>query len=117
ENDTILSRKLINTDAIMQELSASNGNVREITENLKILTSDMNSGNGTLQALYKDPQMAEDFRQTFKNLNSVSDQVLKVGGSLQKITNQMQQGNGAIGELLNDTTLGRNLAKSISTLN
>ena len=115
-NDVIQSRNPLNTDVVMQTLSATNENVKVISENLKKLTSDLNSENGTVQALYKDPAMANNLKNSFSNLNLITNKVLTVSSSLQHITDQIQNGNGTVGEILNDTTLGKNLAQALTKL-
>ncbi len=108
-NDTIQSHNPINTDRVLETLNQSNDNIKVITQNLKILTTDLNSDNGTIQSLYKDPEMARNLKQSFNNLNIATNKVLLVSSSLQEITSQIKHGNGAIGEVLYDTTLGKNL--------
>jgi len=115
-NDLVQSHNALNTDEVLQTLSGSNENIKVITDNLKILTSALNSDNGTIQTLYKDPEMARSLKQSFGNLNLVSSNVLNVSTNLQAITYRIQHGNGTIAEILNDTVLGNDLANTLSTL-
>ena len=115
-NDTIKSHNPLVTDQVLQTLSTTNENIKIISENLKKLTTDLNSENGTIQALYKDPKMADNLKQSFSNLNSITGRVLTVSASLQQMTAQMQNGNGTIGEILNDTTMGKNLVYTMKKL-
>jgi phospholipid/cholesterol/gamma-HCH transport system substrate-binding protein len=115
-NDNIKSRSPLNTDEIFRTLSATNENVKVISDNLKKLTTDLNSENGTIQALYKDPQMAKNLKNSFGNLNAITGKVLGVSKSLQQITDKVQNGEGTIGGLINDTTLGKDLAHTLTKL-
>lgn len=114
--DMIESKNPLNTDEVLQTLNATNENIKVISENLKELTSSLSSENGTIQALYKDPQMATNLKSSFSNLNLITNKVLTVSNNLQQITYQIQNGKGTIGEILNDTTLGNNLASTLSKL-
>ncbi len=115
-NDQIESHNPLNTDQILQTLSGSNENIKVITENLKILTSDLNSENGTIQMLYRDSGLANNLKQSFGNLNLITGKVLKVSSALQDITSQVQHGNGIVGKLMNDTTLSNSLLYTLNTL-
>jgi phospholipid/cholesterol/gamma-HCH transport system substrate-binding protein len=116
DNYVISSHNPINTDRVLQTLSESNENIKVITANLKTITSDLNSGNGPAQALYKDPEMTRNLKQAFSNLNLATDKVLTVSTALQKMTVQIQQGKGALGAVLYDTTIGKSLAYTLSNL-
>ena len=114
--DQLQANNPINTDKVLQTLSQSNENIRMITDNLKTITSDINSNNGPVQLLYKDGAMAQNLKQSFGNLNTITDKVLTVSTSLQNITSQIQKGNGALGEVISDTTLARNLSYTMGKL-
>ena len=115
-NDRIFGHNPLNTDQVLATLSTTNENVKVISENLKSLTSSLNSENGTIQELYKDPAMANNLKASFSNLSILTGKVLDVSTTLQQITAQIQNGNGTIGEILNDTTLGKNLAHTLGKL-
>ncbi len=115
-NDIISGHDPLNTDDVMRTLSATNDNVKIISENLKVLTTNLNSENGTIQALYKDPEMADNLKNSFTNLSLLTGKVLAVSGALQSITSQIQSGNGALGEVLYDTTLGKDLSHTLNKM-
>jgi phospholipid/cholesterol/gamma-HCH transport system substrate-binding protein len=115
-NDIITGRDPLVTDEVMQTLNATNENVKVISDNLKVLTTNLNSENGTIQVLYKDPEMANNLKSSFNNLNQLTGKVLAVSTSLQQITTQIQNGDGALGEVLYDTTLGNDLSHTLSKL-
>ena len=115
-NDVLAVRNPLITDQVLQTLSQSNDNIREITENLKTLTADINSKNGPVQLLYKDTLMAKNLKQSFSNLDGITEKVLKASSSLQQVTSQIQNGNGVLNEIINDTTLANNLSYTLGTL-
>ena len=115
-NDIVQAHNPIVTDQVFQTLNATNENVKVISDNLKNLTTTLNSGKGTIQALYSDPAMADDLRQSFSNLNVVISKVMTVGTTLQQITEEIKNGDGLAGEIINDTALGKSLVYTLNTL-
>lgn len=115
-NDFIRGHNSINTEQALQTLMASNENVKVISENLKTLTNELNNETGTIQALYKDPAMAQDLKQSFRNLKGASTEVLQLSKTLKQVTIQMQSGKGAFGTMVNDTIVGRNIAGTVNQL-
>jgi phospholipid/cholesterol/gamma-HCH transport system substrate-binding protein len=116
DNEIIAAHNPMVMDQVYQTLNTTNENIRVISENLKALTSDLNSKNGTLQMLYKDSAMAGNLRQSFNNLNAVSNRVLGVSNTLQQIASEIKNGKGLAGELVNDTALGRSLVFTVDRL-
>ena len=115
-NDLLVAHNAINTDKVLETLSQSNENVKVITENLKTLTSEINSNNGPAQLLYKNPQMAEELKHSFSNLDAITGKVLNVSATLQQVTSQIQKGDGALGEIISDTILAKNLSYTFDKL-
>jgi len=115
-NDLLLAHNPINTDRVLETLSQSNENIKVITENLKTLTSEINSDNGPAQLLYKNPEMARQLKQSFSNLDAITGKVLNVTTTLQQVTSQIQKGNGALGEIISDTILAKNLSYTFEKL-
>ena len=116
DNEEIKAKNPIVTDQLMQTLSTTNENVKVISENLKKLTTDLNTENGTIQELYKDPGMATNLKASFANLNTTTKEVLSVSTALHEVTQQIQHGNGTIGEVLNDTAMANNLVSTMKKL-
>ena len=59
-------------DTTMQNLQLSTERIAAFSDELNQLVSELNNGEGTLGAILKDTVMAEEFRQTLKNLNEGS---------------------------------------------
>jgi len=115
-NDFVQVQNPLMTDEMLQTLSKTNANIKVITDNLKSLTSEIVSGNGTAQSLYKDTVMANNLRKSFSNLDAITSQVLDVSKSLKQVTNKIQNGNGALSEIINDTVLANNLSETMDKL-
>ncbi len=115
-NEYVMVQNPLKTDEMLQTLNKTNDNIRVITDNLKSLTTDIVSGNGAAQSLYKDTVMANNLKKSFSNLDAITNQVLQVSKSLQQVTNKIQNGNGALSEIINDTVLAQNLSQTMDKL-
>jgi len=115
-NDLVQTNDPINTDKVIRTLSESNDNIRVITENLKLITTDLNTKNGPAQMLYKDTALAQSLKQSFNNLDVITGKVLKVSSTLQDVSAKIENGNGALSEIINDTSLAHNLAHTMDKL-
>lgn len=116
DNGFIAAHNPMVMDKVYQTLDATNENIRIISENLKTLTSDLNSKNGAIQMLYKDSTIAGSLKESFANLNAVSHRVLGVSNTLQSVISEIQTGNGLAGELIHDTALGNTLVVTVNKL-
>ncbi len=59
-------------DSTMQNLQLASSKISGFSEELNQLTLDLNDGKGTLGVILKDSLLAEEFKQTLKNLNEGS---------------------------------------------
>ena len=59
-------------DSTMQNLQLSSERIASFSEEIDQLISEINSGQGTVGLLLKDSLVAEEFKQTLKNLNEGS---------------------------------------------
>ncbi len=59
-------------DSTMQNLQLSSEKIASFTDELNQLILELNNGKGTLGVILKDSLMAEEFKQTLKNLNEGS---------------------------------------------
>lgn len=78
------------------------GDVRGIAHDLKLITSDVQAGTGTVGKLFKDDRLYEGATATAQNLG--------------KITKQVDEGKGAVGVLLSDADAGRAVKSTLLRL-
>jgi len=114
--DRIASREPMSMEKMIARLSGTSDNVNVITENLKNLTNDLNSKNGSIQSLFKDTTMAVNLRQTFANLKATSEVFLAEGNDVRHLTDQISHGNGVLAKLINDPVLSNNLSAAVTKL-
>jgi len=77
-------------------------NIRSATASLKVITSDIKSGKGTLGKLLTDDSIYYQLKDTIASIN--------------KVANNLNQGKGTIGKLLTDDTIYMQLKDTMFTL-
>jgi phospholipid/cholesterol/gamma-HCH transport system substrate-binding protein len=115
ENDTLKTTQPIDTDQIMKKLSASNENVRDITNDLKQTVKKINDSK-SLWALLSDSVTANNLREAIVKIKVTGNNASQLTGSLTTIIQRVKDGKGSIGALLSDTTLSYQLKQSVSDL-
>ncbi len=115
--DLLQTHNPLNTEEVLQTLSESNENIKVITENLKMVSTELTTKNGPAQMLYKDTTLAKNLKQSFINLDAITGKVLIVSNTLENITMQIQNGDGALGKIINDTGFTNNLTNTFNKLN
>jgi len=66
DNDSLQAEHLAGTQELMSTLQASNGNLLEITGNLKTISKRLTESQGTLGQLINDPAIADTLMLTFE---------------------------------------------------
>ncbi len=106
--DTLRSRGLLDTDALMKTGEKTLNNLMAITADLRKLTGEISRGEGTLGQVLADstfyPSLAAEMRTTLANLRETSQRTNRLAGEFASITEQLQSGDGVVGTLLNDTS-------------
>lgn len=72
DGDTIGSYEPVEMDDIMASVKVTTENAEVITDELAILLTDINDGEGTLGKLMNDESMAQDLEKTMENLRKSS---------------------------------------------
>lgn len=111
EHDLIRTRKIINTDDLLETLSRSNNNIAEISESLKntVLQLDKSAA----WSLINDQSLKQSIRITLKNIEQTSANAREMTKGLDNLVTQVKQGKGNAGLLLKDTTLAGNLNEAV----
>jgi phospholipid/cholesterol/gamma-HCH transport system substrate-binding protein len=133
DNDMIATTQPTEIDEILKSLKSTIDNTSSITNDLAIITNNVQSGKGTIGRLIMDKSWRQNFDSTFANLKEGSvgfrvfmdkaddlDEILtslkatidntsNITNDLSKITDNIQSGKGTVGMLLTDQSLGQNL--------
>ena len=139
-NDVIQTAQPIDVDDIMVSLKTTIDNTAIITGDLAKISTNIESGKGTIGRLMMDPTWRENIQSTIVNLKDGSDQfkivmdkageidsiliaikttiayTAAITNDLATITNSIQSGEGTIGRLLMNTTAAENFDSTMVNL-
>ncbi|MBE0572965.1 MAG: MCE family protein [Ignavibacteriaceae bacterium] len=139
-DDVIATSQPTNIDDILKSLKTTIDNTAGITGDLAKITTNIESGKGTIGRLMMDPTWRQDLQSTIINLkdgsvgfktfmvktneldsilirlNKTIDNTSSITYDLSKITNNIQSGEGMIGKLLMDQSMGQNLDSTLINL-
>ena len=139
-NDVIQTAQPIDVDDIMVSLKTTIDNTAIITGDLAKISTNIESGKGTIGRLMMDPTWRENFQATIINLKEGSDEfkivmdkageidsiliaikttiayTAAITNDLATITNSIQSGEGTIGRLLMNTTAAENFDSTMVNL-
>lgn len=116
EGDVILSKKPIDTDAILQKLSNTNNDISEIVSGLKITVQRVNNSTA-LWELLNDETLPKEIRQSAVNLRLTTSRAGMMADDLHTIIADMKAGKGSVGMLLKDTAFAYNLNEAVLKMN
>ncbi len=139
-NDVINTAPPINLDDVFISLKSTLDNASSITDYLKTITNNIQSGKGTIGRLIMDQAWRENFDSTFSNLkdgsigfktfmektseldtllrslNTTVENASNVTLGLAKITTNLESGKGIIGKLLVDNSTSQNFDTTLVNL-
>lgn len=115
EGDELTTLKAISASDMMRTLSATNENIKAITEDLKEISSKLNKSN-SLWSFLSDTTITDDLRQTIVSIKLTGERTAYVAGDLTKLMAGVKEGKGTLGALLVDTSLSNNLHQSVVSI-
>jgi len=139
-DDAIATSQPTDIDEIMKSLKTTIDNTAYITGDLAKISTNIESGKGTIGRLMMDKEWRQDIELTINNLkdgsvgfktfmdktseldsilirlNKTIDNTSSITNDLSKITNNIQSGEGMIGKLLMDQSMGQNLDSTLINL-
>jgi phospholipid/cholesterol/gamma-HCH transport system substrate-binding protein len=102
--DTIESISKVTTADMLTTLSTTNENAALLTADLLKITGDINEGKGTLGALLKDEQMADNIRESVKGLKRTTESASVTVAKLNNILTSINLEGSLAGKLLTPDT-------------
>ena len=99
DGTTIPSSKGVDTEQMLRTLNQTNQNVSMISEDLRILTGNINKSRGTLYTVLMDTTLAYSLKHTLTNIEVISNNL----GNF-TVVKGVQDGQGTLGGLLNDSS-------------
>ena len=115
-NDRLASEHLAGTQEMITTLQASNGNLLEITGNLKAISQKLRMGEGTLGELLNDPSFADHLRTSLTHLQAASATSEKMIANLEDFSSRLRQPDGLAGQLITDTVVFHHLKAAVTRL-
>jgi phospholipid/cholesterol/gamma-HCH transport system substrate-binding protein len=112
DGDKLQTRDPIGTDDMMRTLIVTNNNVKEITEELKIMVKKLNSPN-SVWSILMDQTLAENIKQAIVNIKITGERSAIITGDLNRIVQHVKSGKGTVGALLTDDKIANRLNQSI----
>nr|WP_293844412.1 MlaD family protein [uncultured Arsenicibacter sp.] len=116
DGDILKTQAALSSDQIMETLQENNQNLLQVTKDFKELVGKIKRGKGTVGAVLTDTLLAENFRNTIKNMESASQSAARVSGSLSQFAAKMNTKGALANELVTDTTVFRSLRASAQKL-
>ena len=140
DNDVMKTSPPLSMDDILLTVKTSMENTSSITNDLAVITKNIQEGKGTIGRLIMDKSWREDFEITFTNLkrgstefrilmekaNDIDDVLLSIKetikntsnitSDLAKITATLESGQGTIGRLLMDESTAQNIDSTFINL-
>lgn len=116
DGDILKTKRPFETDESLRTLNTTNDNIRHITDDLKKITSKINSQN-TIWSLLMDTIVADNVKEAIVNIKETGQNAAGATADLQKILNDVKKGKGTVGSLLKDTVMSESLKSTLVRLN
>jgi phospholipid/cholesterol/gamma-HCH transport system substrate-binding protein len=117
EGDIIKTQENISTDEMLNTLGATNENIAAFSVHLLDISRKLNEGEGAMAVLLQDDQLANDLRQSIRNLRATSYALAQTGQQMESTLKELEQGDGLLNSLLYDTTVMADLQQFTGRLN
>lgn len=114
ENDRIESRRISNTDEILETLSKTSSNIADISESLKNTVQQLDKSSAW--NLINNKALKNNIESTLKNIEQTSANTREMTQGLDDLVSRIKQGKGNAGLLLKDTTLAYNLNEAVGKI-
>jgi len=101
--DTIASISKIATADMLTTLNTTNENAALLTEDLLKISNAINNGEGTIGALLKSEELAENFENSISNFEKAGKLALRTISNLNATISKFDMDNSAAGKIFNDT--------------
>ncbi|TAF82944.1 MAG: MCE family protein [Sphingobacteriales bacterium] len=112
DGDRLQVDPTLSTDDIMKTLQANNKNLITITNNLKVLTSNMVHGKGTIGMLLSDSGLAKKVKSAVNNIETTTNNASVLTNEFTKFGKKLNTKGGLTDKLLNDTSIFISIQKS-----
>jgi len=116
DGDRLEIAAAISPDDIMKTLQDNNKNILAITNDFKVVSSNVLNGKGMLGAMLTDSLMTNRLRQLTINLENASASTARVTSAVSKYTDKLNNKGTVANEMLTDTVVFNNLRTAVASL-
>lgn len=114
--DVLNNEELLSTDAMMATLSKNNDNLLAITDNLKIISTKMSNGQGSVGKLLNDETFANELTKTVITLKNASANLEQLSANVSHYTSRLNDSGTLANDLVSDTVIFSKLRSTVSRL-
>ena len=114
--DVLNNEELLSTDQMMSTLSKNNDNLLAITDNLKIISSKMAEGQGSIGKLLNDETFADELTKTVVTLKNASANLQQLSANVSHYTARLNDSGTLANDLVTDTVIFSKLRSTVSQL-
>lgn len=114
--DVLNNEELLSTDAMMATLSKNNDNLLAITNNFKLISSEMAEGKGSIGKLLNDETFADELTKTVVTLKNASSNLQKLTANVNNYTAKLNESGNLANDLVTDTVIFSKLRSTVSEL-
>ena len=116
DGDLIESKKMLNTDAMLDVLNKTNNDVSILAMELKETVQRINKSTA-VWTLLNDNSIPQHLRQSLMNIKTATAKAGDFANELNNIIHGVQQGKGTVGALLADTVMQYQLKEAVAKIN
>ena len=114
--DVLIVEKAASTEEMLNTLQSNNKNLLAITGDVKTLTANLASGQGTLGRLLTDQSLLNSMQSAVATLNRASVNAEKLSAGLSSYASRLQTKGTLANDLVTDTTVFSSVRTTLSQL-
>jgi phospholipid/cholesterol/gamma-HCH transport system substrate-binding protein len=115
ERDILVSRRVINTEQMLETLGRTNEDLAIISENIKLTVQRVNNSNA-LWKILNDNSLSDNLSQSMSNIRTATGRADELVSDLNSIISDVRAGKGSLGNILTDTAMAYNLNQAIANV-
>jgi len=116
ENDLLVVESGLNTDEILATFQENNKNLLDITGDIKLLTKQLSTGQGTLGKLLMDESLMRDMQTAAIGLKQASANAQQLTANINSYTSRLQSKGSLTNDLITDTSIFRGMQATVLQL-
>lgn len=116
EGDVLLSKKNVDTDEILQNLSATTNDVNRIASELKTAVLRFSNDNNFWKLL-RDPSIPGDIKAAISKIRLTATRASQAVTNINIIAEDLKNGKGSAGRILRDSALAQHLNEAVLKIN